>query len=560
MASLSSWWRYHIRNLFFESVDQTSINKKMSLVAGSGVNISSSAHSHNPNDNDDKEIHFDIKSNLNIFNILEYGAIGDGITDCKTAFSAAINAMPKSKGNILFVPSGSFYSSDNINITRTIILKGSGGGYSSNPASILKFAAGKGIIVHSSASAAEAGTSGVGTIIEGLQLEGAFDNDKNSHGIKIYVQTTIKNCSILQFGGDGVHINASIAGDPWSNANGWRIIDCFFQSNKGNGLFVQGGDSNAGYCIGSHFLDNRAWGVYDNSFLGNGYIACSTDFNLSGGFAALGAVARNVLVGCYSEGSQPANKIKSPSIVVGGIYAAGFTIDSDGTRWVDGTMTTMAFKNAGTAVEGNMTIGHSGSTNAYYAFTNQDDTHSLYFKYGAASGYPGFYGFNLANIGGWDSLLISGQNKAKINAIPMAIDRNKLLFVDGFFLNNNKVNNSTTTPTAGTWNLGDIVYNTKPTPGGFIGWVCTTSGTAGTYTEGRLATTNGTTAITLNTGSSVFKIGDLLEISGVAYNRIQNITGSTNNILTMSFALNAANNLSISYSPPVFKTFGAISN
>lgn len=36
-------------------------------------------------------------------------------------------------------------------------------------------------------------------------------------------------------------------------------------------------------------------------------------------------------------------------------------------------------------------------------------------------------------------------------------------------------------PVLGTWNIGDVVYDTVPTAGGTIGWVCTTAGTQGTW-------------------------------------------------------------------------------
>lgn len=36
-------------------------------------------------------------------------------------------------------------------------------------------------------------------------------------------------------------------------------------------------------------------------------------------------------------------------------------------------------------------------------------------------------------------------------------------------------------PTAGAWNRGDIVYKTDPAPSGKVGWVCTTSGSPGTW-------------------------------------------------------------------------------
>lgn len=36
-------------------------------------------------------------------------------------------------------------------------------------------------------------------------------------------------------------------------------------------------------------------------------------------------------------------------------------------------------------------------------------------------------------------------------------------------------------PTTGTWAVGDTVYHSAPTAGGFIGWVCVTAGTPGTW-------------------------------------------------------------------------------
>jgi hypothetical protein len=39
----------------------------------------------------------------------------------------------------------------------------------------------------------------------------------------------------------------------------------------------------------------------------------------------------------------------------------------------------------------------------------------------------------------------------------------------------------TDAPTTGTWARGDIVYNSEPSAGGTIGWVCVTAGTPGTW-------------------------------------------------------------------------------
>ncbi|WP_321423214.1 hypothetical protein [uncultured Methanobacterium sp.] len=39
----------------------------------------------------------------------------------------------------------------------------------------------------------------------------------------------------------------------------------------------------------------------------------------------------------------------------------------------------------------------------------------------------------------------------------------------------------TTPPTLGTWNKGDICYNNNPSPGSYVGWICVTAGSPGTW-------------------------------------------------------------------------------
>lgn len=42
-------------------------------------------------------------------------------------------------------------------------------------------------------------------------------------------------------------------------------------------------------------------------------------------------------------------------------------------------------------------------------------------------------------------------------------------------------NKGTAAPTTGTWARGDKVYNSQPSASGYIGWVCVTAGTPGTW-------------------------------------------------------------------------------
>lgn len=46
---------------------------------------------------------------------------------------------------------------------------------------------------------------------------------------------------------------------------------------------------------------------------------------------------------------------------------------------------------------------------------------------------------------------------------------------------NNSIIYGTTAPVSGTYKQGTIMFNTLPTAGGNIGWVCVASGTPGTW-------------------------------------------------------------------------------
>ena len=111
-----------------------------------------------------------------------------------------------------------------------------------------------------------------------------------------------------------------------------------------------------------------------------------------------------------------------------------------------------------------------------------------------------------------------------------------------------------TTPSYGTYNAGDIVFDDTPSAGGTIGTVCVSSGTQGTYSEGRTATTNGTTTVTLSAASNVLKRGDYVTINSTDV-RINSISGTT---VIVSATIAAGSGLAIAYDNATFKTFGSI--
>lgn len=83
-----------------------------------------------------------------VFNVRDFGAIGDGIADDLPAFEAAFKAMGSaavSAGAVLELPAGTYYLSENLRVRRQCIIRGwSPGG--SEGATLLKFEAGFGVV------------------------------------------------------------------------------------------------------------------------------------------------------------------------------------------------------------------------------------------------------------------------------------------------------------------------------------------------------------------------------------------------------------------------------
>jgi len=114
-------------------------------------------------------------------------------------------------------------------------------------------------------------------------------------------------------------------------------------------------------------------------------------------------------------------------------------------------------------------------------------------------------------------------------------------------------------PTTGTYMQGDIVYNTAPTAGGFVGWICTTSGTFGTLNSGATtgSITSGTYLLVVNNTTGLYE-GNLITIAGVSGVKVVKLISGLNVTLTTN-ANATVSGAAIAFSPAVFKTWGAIS-
>lgn len=101
--------------------------------------------------------------------------------------------------------------------------------------------------------------------------------------------------------------------------------------------------------------------------------------------------------------------------------------------------------------------------------TNGTDTVNAYIS-GAGSSFvcanSGFFG--IANNNPQDRLHVSSGFIRCSTGLKLGSNVNQLIY-------------GTAAPTSGTYARGDIIINQAPSAGGFIGWVCVSAGTPGTW-------------------------------------------------------------------------------
>lgn len=191
---------------------------------------------------------------MSILNVLDFGAVADGVTDCSKAIQSALDEAGKDGGEVVF-PSGTYMCAD-LKVPRAVSLKGSfAWTYGGFGGTILK-------LNNPDASCVLDITGAFGCRIDGLCIDG--DNlGENVNGIMLKWDDrwagreelggkedtpTVSNCRVANFSGNAAH---------------FEKIWCFSirHSMLGfseNGLYLEGCD---GFITDSFFSDNRQHGV-----------------------------------------------------------------------------------------------------------------------------------------------------------------------------------------------------------------------------------------------------------------------------------------------------------
>jgi hypothetical protein len=286
--------------------------------------------------------------------IRDFGAVPDDLTpEVRAANSqafvqaqAAMKSDPNAFGHPLFVPSGTFYLADDLHISKSLELFGTG----IRGESILMFPEFKSLIIDP--GNADPTSDGAESMIRDLQIiseenwtttDGAsfipsnFDPDpsdpipdifkgtsKGTPGIKMHRTATIQRVYIKGFTGTGVYIIAN--GDVF-NANQWRIHDVYINTCGGHGIHVNGGEAQGGLCTGTKIIVVGGSGIYESSFGGNTYVGCYVEVVKGRGYVS-DSVGQVSFIGCFAEANEPVRLSRGGNVWVGGSAGAGFTDDT----------------------------------------------------------------------------------------------------------------------------------------------------------------------------------------------------------------------------------------
>lgn len=240
----------------------------------------------------------------------DFGGYPDDWIDDTQAFVDALASFDSNRyrGGHLTLECGQYDLSDTIVIEQSVRISGESTG-PNHPCTLLKFPpsvpgiyVGGDVYTHND--------NGNGTILEFIELDGHYGAD-TAHGIWLEVDTSIRDVVVRRFGGDCIHVSADVNRTPASNANLFDVRDSDMINCAGWGMWIDGGDTNAGMVTRSDFLANYSGQLYASSFIGNLFIGDHFNGNGDCGDSdpgtRCGVVATagggSSFIGNYAEGS-----------------------------------------------------------------------------------------------------------------------------------------------------------------------------------------------------------------------------------------------------------------
>jgi len=419
--------------------------------------------------------------------ITDCGAVGDGVTPDGPTIQRCLNQHP---GQIISFRKTRPTGSPDYYVNVTLTMKGLGqkircesAGGSENQVNLLFPSGVTGIVIDNKYAQFAS--------VEGCSLHGS-DPWKltpqpvgTSDGIRIYGHgARIANVGVFYFARHGIAIDTThYAG----NANNFLVERVRSLFKRGDGFYVSGGDSNAGVFIQDDASANQGWGFEEHSFLGNTYIAPMTESNGAGPYKAINPAAINTFIGGYSEEDQHPSQINYRNLVIGGDQGASFNyslgpfvMDTD----IRGTVMTPVTVDDPLALSDDahpyaIKFGNGFNTGDGTLITlwNGRPTPARHLGL-RRTGPNGWWGWrccqnsDLQGFKNYSLLMGDGRTEESSGYYP------KVWFPNGFFLESDTVTSSrvyvdaSPAVPANPCTNQQIVFNSAPVAGGFIGWTC----------------------------------------------------------------------------------------
>jgi len=406
---------------------------------------------------------------FSVYNVkTDYAAVGDGIADDTTKIQNAINAAASTKG-VVYFPDGTY------KITSPLRLPVNG-----NISLIGNASAGTTIkkTTNTNGSTPNRLARG-GTITDSFVVDSIISIDHPDNGYGDYVQ--IENLTL-----QGNTTNNAYA--IYAPRTSRIILRNIITKNCNYGFFTYDSWVSIIEAFGSENCISVIKFANDGSGIGTGTSLTATRVYASNcqiGFDIYG-LSYSTFNSCACDtASSKAYKFD---------LSHGITLNSCGAEDITGEV--LEFISSEMAVNGFRTYainGVTGGTHAYLwfevskvalnscrfdDFTTPRDSHNLIVQNGA------IVTVNQSKLPSGGSTFISYLN----NSLVIHLDGNGVTCktrIDteraGVITNGVRRLFGTAAPTSGTWAQGDIIYNTTPTAGGYIGWVCITAGTPGTW-------------------------------------------------------------------------------
>lgn len=388
-----------------------------------------------------------------------------------------------------------YYFKNPMIVTTAMTLAGTGGHNGSAP--ILSFSGCPGIIVNYVTPEGGAGHSR----IEGFNLrytQPSVDSGTYSlrerHGIALAAPSFIHDVGIISFPGHGIHAYGNVFATPKSNVNLTNVSYCRVHNCGLSGVYFKGHDANA--CLiqavnsssnGTAEVKGDGYGFFDESALGNTYIACHSYNNKFGGYFCNRDVdggrpkSYAMLINCYSEG-EPHSEITLESLVLstsdGGlnnrtgnghvIHTGSGHLRMTGTLFVgaDGTQLRVADGAA------------TGARKQLFIFSCKEDPGYQFVYEPAEIGRSTAWSFKHSGSDARTALSLTGTEHPRgpgIAIVPNGLLLGRAGVGSGF----RKVIYAPKTSFPASAVPGDIVLNMNPSasaPDNHIGWVCVVGG------------------------------------------------------------------------------------